>query len=205
MAPALGETSRWTGRLNRCNGVRNLRMPDLHAYMKSENYVTRFSFPYSKMPVVARDFDLRDNTEDKLPYIRKTLERQVQARHLEISRAKCARTAAAKSARTATEIPRGDELETNVNAQQASIFGIVLHADHFPSRSPLARHRPTTRRNSPRRAELLVATRRHRRRMARATVLPAVRLAEVSERLRETQPGPASTDERAAGAPTSVL
>src|ERR1700734_2367451 len=43
-------------------------LPDLHAYMKYENYVTRFSFPYLDMPVVATDFDRRDTPEDKLPY-----------------------------------------------------------------------------------------------------------------------------------------
>jgi hypothetical protein len=47
-------------------------LPDLHAYMKYENYVTRFSFPYFDMPVVASDFDLRDTPEDKLPYDPKT-------------------------------------------------------------------------------------------------------------------------------------
>ena len=43
-------------------------LADLHAYMKYENYVTRFSFPYLDMPVVATDFELRDAPEDKLPY-----------------------------------------------------------------------------------------------------------------------------------------
>jgi len=43
-------------------------LPDLHAYMKYENYVTRFSFPYFDIPVVSSDFDLRDTPEDKLPY-----------------------------------------------------------------------------------------------------------------------------------------
>jgi len=43
-------------------------LADLHAYMKYENYVTRFSFPYLDMPVVATDFDRRDTPEDKLPY-----------------------------------------------------------------------------------------------------------------------------------------
>ena len=43
-------------------------LADLHAYMKYENYVTRFSFPYLDMPVVATDFDLRDTPEDTLPY-----------------------------------------------------------------------------------------------------------------------------------------
>jgi hypothetical protein len=43
-------------------------LADLHAYMKYENYVTRFSFPYLDLPVVATDFDLRDTPDDKLPY-----------------------------------------------------------------------------------------------------------------------------------------
>jgi hypothetical protein len=43
-------------------------LADLHAYMKYENYVTCFSFPYLDMPVVATDFDRRDTPEDRLPY-----------------------------------------------------------------------------------------------------------------------------------------
>ena len=43
-------------------------LPDLHAYMKYENYVTRFSFPYLDVPLVASEFELRDTPEDKLPY-----------------------------------------------------------------------------------------------------------------------------------------
>ena len=43
-------------------------LADLHAYMKYENYVTRFSFPYLDMPLVASEFESRDATEDKLPY-----------------------------------------------------------------------------------------------------------------------------------------
>jgi hypothetical protein len=43
-------------------------LADLRAYMKYENCVTRFSFPYLDMPVVATDFELRDAPEDKLPY-----------------------------------------------------------------------------------------------------------------------------------------
>src|SRR5882762_4261095 len=49
-------------------------LPDLHAYMKYENYVTRFSFPYFEMPIVASDFDLRDTPDDKLPYDPKNIE-----------------------------------------------------------------------------------------------------------------------------------
>ncbi len=75
-------------------------LPDLHAYMKYENYVTRFSFPYFDMPVVASDFDLRDTPEDKLPYDPKNIgATKPQARPLEIEAgAKCAHAAAAKSA-----------------------------------------------------------------------------------------------------------
>jgi hypothetical protein len=43
-------------------------LADLHAFMKYQNYVTRFSFKYLDLPVVASDFDLRDTPEDKLPY-----------------------------------------------------------------------------------------------------------------------------------------
>lgn len=43
-------------------------LPDLHAYMKYQNYVTRFSFPYFDMPVVADAFELRERPDDKLPY-----------------------------------------------------------------------------------------------------------------------------------------
>jgi len=43
-------------------------LPDLHAYMKYQNYVTRFSFPYFDMPKVAEGFELRERPEDKLPY-----------------------------------------------------------------------------------------------------------------------------------------
>jgi len=43
-------------------------LADLHAYMKFQNYVTRFSFPYFDMPVVANGFELRERPDDKLPY-----------------------------------------------------------------------------------------------------------------------------------------
>jgi type IV secretory pathway TraG/TraD family ATPase VirD4 len=43
-------------------------LADLHAYMKYQNYVTRFSFPYFDMPMVAKDFELRERPDDKLPY-----------------------------------------------------------------------------------------------------------------------------------------
>jgi hypothetical protein len=43
-------------------------LADLHAYMKYQNYVTRFSFPYLDLPVVAKHFELRDRPDDKLPY-----------------------------------------------------------------------------------------------------------------------------------------
>jgi type IV secretory pathway TraG/TraD family ATPase VirD4 len=43
-------------------------LADLHAYMKYQNYVTRFSFPYFDMPMVAKDFELRERLDDRLPY-----------------------------------------------------------------------------------------------------------------------------------------
>ena len=43
-------------------------LADLHAYMKYQNYVTYFSFPYFDMPEIAKPFVLRDRPDDKLPY-----------------------------------------------------------------------------------------------------------------------------------------
>jgi hypothetical protein len=43
-------------------------LPDLHAFMKYQNYVTRFSFPYFDMPIVATGFEARERPDDKLPY-----------------------------------------------------------------------------------------------------------------------------------------
>ena len=97
-------------------------LPDLHAYMKYENYVTRFSFPYFEMPVVASDFDLRDTPEDKLPYDPKNIGTpKSQTRPLEIKPEPNVRTPQQRKApQTATEIPqRETELGANVNAQQS--------------------------------------------------------------------------------------
>ena len=43
-------------------------LADLHAFMKYQNYVTRFSFPYFDMPVLANGFEARERSDDKLPY-----------------------------------------------------------------------------------------------------------------------------------------
>lgn len=43
-------------------------LPDLHAYMKYQNYVTRFSFPYFDMPKVAEGFVKRERADDRLPF-----------------------------------------------------------------------------------------------------------------------------------------
>ena len=43
-------------------------LADLHAFMKYQNYVTRFSFLYFDMPVVANGFEPRERPDDKLPY-----------------------------------------------------------------------------------------------------------------------------------------
>ena len=94
---------------------------DLHAYMKYENYVTRFSFPYFDMPLVASDFDLRDTPDDKLPYDPKNIKAaNAQERPLELKPEANVPPPSRKSPRTATEIPRREaDLETNVNGQQS--------------------------------------------------------------------------------------
>lgn len=43
-------------------------LADLHAFMKYQNYVTRFSFPYFDMPVVSKGFEARERPDEKLPY-----------------------------------------------------------------------------------------------------------------------------------------
>jgi len=48
-------------------------LADLHAFMKYQNFVTFFSFPYFDMPEVAKSFELRERPDDKLPYAPKTL------------------------------------------------------------------------------------------------------------------------------------
>ena len=48
-------------------------LADLHAFMKYQNFVTFFSFPYFDMPEVAKPFELRERPDDKLPYVPKTL------------------------------------------------------------------------------------------------------------------------------------
>jgi len=96
-------------------------LPDLHAYMKYENYVTRFSFPYFDMPVIASDFALRDTPDDKLPYDPKNIGlAKPQVRPAELKQEpNVPILPQRKSPRTATEIPQQEtEPEMNVNAQQ---------------------------------------------------------------------------------------
>ena len=95
-------------------------LPDLHAYMKYENYVTRFSFPYFDMPVVACDFALRDTPDDKLPYDPKNIgPAKPQTRPAELQQEpNVPILPQRKSPRTATEIPQQETPEMNVNAQQ---------------------------------------------------------------------------------------
>jgi hypothetical protein len=96
-------------------------LPDLHAYMKYENCVTRFSFPYFDMPIVATDFDLRSTPEDKLPYDPKAIgTAKPQLRSTELKHEPAAPAPPQrKSPRTATEIPQDADLETRVNSQQS--------------------------------------------------------------------------------------
>ncbi len=96
-------------------------LPDLHAYMKYENYVTRFSFPYFDMPVVASDFKLRDTPDDKLPYDPKNIglaKSQVPPAELK-QEPNVPTLPPRRSPRTATEIPQQEsDPEMSVNAQQ---------------------------------------------------------------------------------------
>jgi hypothetical protein len=97
-------------------------LADLHAYLKFENYVTRFSFPRFDMPIVASGFDLRDTPEDKLPYDPKNIgAAKPQVRPAELKQEpNVSTTPQRKSPRTATEIPQQEtDLEMNVNAQQS--------------------------------------------------------------------------------------
>jgi hypothetical protein len=90
--------------------------------MKYENYVTRFSFPYFDMPVVASHFDLRDTPEDKLPYDPKNIgAAKPQVRPLELKpEQNVPALPQRKSPQTATEIPQQEtDLEMNVNGQQS--------------------------------------------------------------------------------------
>ena len=96
-------------------------LPDLHAYMKYENYVTRFSFPYFDMPVVASDFALRDTPDDKLPYDPRNIgPGKPQVRPVELKLEPSVPTPTGrKSRRTTTEVPQKEaDPEMNVNAQQ---------------------------------------------------------------------------------------
>ena len=95
-------------------------LPNLHAYMKYENYVTRFSFPYVDMPIVSSDFDLRDTPEDNLPYDPKKVGMpKPQARPLELKPEPNVPAPPRKSPRTATEMPQQDgDVEMSVTGQQ---------------------------------------------------------------------------------------
>ena len=96
-------------------------LPDLHAYMKYENYVTRFSFPYFDMPIVATDFDLRSTPEDNLPYDPKSIgAAKPQSRSVELKHEPgLSSPPQRKSPRTATEVPQDTNVDRGVNAQQS--------------------------------------------------------------------------------------
>ncbi|HEY2472436.1 MAG TPA: type IV secretion system DNA-binding domain-containing protein [Terracidiphilus sp.] len=61
-------------------------LADLHAFMKYQNYVTRFSFPYFDMPRVASGFELRERPNERLPYDPKRMDR-AKAPPVELKRA----------------------------------------------------------------------------------------------------------------------
>ncbi|MGC2416963.1 MAG: hypothetical protein WA434_04400, partial [Candidatus Acidiferrales bacterium] len=69
-------------------------------------------------PVVARDFDLRDTPDDKLPYDPKNIRAaKPPERPLEL-KPDANVPPQRKSPRTATEIPPDSNLETSVNTQR---------------------------------------------------------------------------------------
>jgi hypothetical protein len=97
-------------------------LPDLHAFMKYENYVTRFSFPYFDMPIVASDFVLRDAPDDKLPYDPRNVgATRPSARPIELNpEANVTTSPPRKSPRSATQVlPEEIGVEKNVNAHQS--------------------------------------------------------------------------------------
>jgi hypothetical protein len=97
-------------------------LADLHAFMKYENYVTRFSFPYVNMPVVASDFELRDTPDDRLPYDPKNIGAPKPQTHpLELKPdAEVPAPPRRKSPKTATEIhPDEPASAEDANRQQS--------------------------------------------------------------------------------------
>jgi hypothetical protein len=96
-------------------------LPDLHAFMKYENYVTRFSFPYFDLPIIATDFDLRSTPEDKLPYDPKSIgATKPQLPSVELKHEPSVfNPPQRKSPKTATEMLQDAKLDTGVNAQQS--------------------------------------------------------------------------------------
>jgi hypothetical protein len=57
-------------------------LADLHAFMKYQNYVTYFSFPYFDMPEIAKPFELRERPDDKLPYDPKNMRSEISPAEL---------------------------------------------------------------------------------------------------------------------------
>ena len=97
-------------------------LADLHAFMKYENYVTCFSFPYLDMPVVASDFELRDAPDDKLPYDPKNIgASKPQTRPLELKPDPSTPTPPQRKApQTATEIHQQEPTSVvDANTQQS--------------------------------------------------------------------------------------
>jgi len=100
-------------------------LADLHAYMKYENYVTRFSFPYLDVPIVASEFELRDTPEDNLPYDPKNIgAAKPQVRPAELKQEPNVTTPPQPTGTpTATEKPQQEPaVEVNANGQQNLIL-----------------------------------------------------------------------------------
>jgi type IV secretory pathway TraG/TraD family ATPase VirD4 len=85
-------------------------LADLHAYMKYQNYVTRFSFPYFDMPEVAHGFELRNRPEDKLPYDPK----RVRSGETELPSSELKQVPEPATPPPAQEAPRSPEMQQDV-------------------------------------------------------------------------------------------
>lgn len=95
-------------------------LPDLHAFMKYQNYVTYFSFPYFDMPEIAKPFELRERPDDKLPYDPKN----IRAGSPEVSPAELAQTP-----ETSAPPPTPNEPATSQAVQPELAFTADTHEE----------------------------------------------------------------------------
>ena len=96
-------------------------LADLHAYMKYQNYVTRFSFPYFDMPKVAEGFERRERSDDNchwIPCANERASQPVASEELKQAPSSAAelRTSASSAGQTPEpEVPVSDDLAEQRN------------------------------------------------------------------------------------------